>query len=184
MSESRRWLPATFAFSLIACALAAIAVIRSESEISPSAAAQEKPAAPSAGGKHDPWLKGTADEKFGRVQEHLRGLDIVMFEVSWRYGELLAAAKAKNWEYADYQTKKIRQTLSLGLERRPKREPSAKAFLTEDLPPTLDAIKAKDEVKLAKALETLHNGCIRCHRAEKLEHLVEPVERIRQRAAR
>jgi hypothetical protein len=59
--------------------------------------AADPQASPNAG-----WLKGTADEKFLAVERHLRGLDVAMAEIGYRYGELLRAGKTRNWEYAQY----------------------------------------------------------------------------------
>ena len=68
------------------------------------------------------WLTGTADEKFARIEKHLRGLDVSMAEIGYRYAELLAAGKARNWDYAQYQAEKIDLSLRLAIERRPRRE--------------------------------------------------------------
>jgi hypothetical protein len=158
--------------------------VQSGSNGSVAPAAAQQPAAKAPAGKHDPWLPADIDRKFERIQEHFRGLDMAMVEIGHRYGELLTAVKFKNWAYADYQTKKIRQSLLLAIERRPKREQNSKAFINEDLPPTLEAIAAKDETKLPAALDKLHAGCIRCHKAEKEEGMLEAIERIRLRATR
>jgi thiosulfate/3-mercaptopyruvate sulfurtransferase len=125
-----------------------------------------KPPAPAA-----PWLKGTLDEKFAQIERHLRGLDQAMVEIGHRYNELLAAAKARNWEYAQYQTEKIDLSLRLAIERRPKRAKSSQPFLNESLPPVMEAIKAKNPERLEVALKGLHTGCIQCHRAENVLYM-------------
>src|SRR5687767_11143659 len=89
---------------------------------------QSKPGTPP-----EPWLKGTTDEKLAQIERHLRGLDVAMAEISYRYGELLIAGKTRNWEYAQYQTEKIDLSLRLAIERRPKRGKSAEPFLIESL---------------------------------------------------
>lgn len=120
--------------------------------------AQPKPA--------DSWLKGTSDEKFAQIERHLRGLDVSMAEIGYRYAELLSAGKTRNWDYAKYQTEKIDLSLRLAIERRPKRAKSSEPFLNESLPPVMEAIKAKNPERLDVALKSLHAGCIQCHRAE------------------
>lgn len=130
------------------------------------AAAAGQPARPNAG-----WLKGSADERFAAVERHLRGLDVSMAEIGYRYAELLAAAKSRNWDYARYQTEKIDLSLRLAVERRPKREKSAGPFLDESLPGVMRAIKARDGAKLDAAMDTLRTGCIQCHRAENVLYM-------------
>jgi len=129
-----------------------------------------------------PWLKGTPDEKFAQLEKHLRGLDVAMAEVGYRYGELLIAAKERNWDYAQYQTEKIEHSLRLAIERRPKRAKSAELFLKGDLPPVTTALKNKDGRKLDAAVTQLHNGCVQCHKNENVLYFKESVDRIRMRS--
>jgi hypothetical protein len=130
------------------------------------------------------WLSGTADEKFAQIERHLRGLDVAMAEIGYRYGELLVASRGRNWEYAQYQTEKIDVSLRLALERRPKRVKSSQPFLKEDLPRVLDAIKKRDGPQLDQALVRLHDSCVQCHKAENVLYFKDAVERIRDRASR
>src|SRR5688572_1753105 len=59
------------------------------------------------------WLTGMTEERFGRIEQHLRGLDQAMAEIGYRYGELHFAARDRNWDYAKYQTEKIDLTMRL-----------------------------------------------------------------------
>jgi hypothetical protein len=145
-----------------------------------NARADELPAQPTA--PATPWLKGTPDEKFAQIERHLRGLDQAMAEIGFRYGELLIAGKTRNWEYAQYQTEKIELALRLAIERRPKRAKSSEPFLKESLPEVMGAIKAKDANKLDVSLDTLHTGCVECHKAEKVLYFKESVDRIKERS--
>jgi thiosulfate/3-mercaptopyruvate sulfurtransferase len=129
-----------------------------------------------------PWLRGTADEKFAQIERQLRGLDVAMAEIGYRYGELLHAGKTRNWEYAQYQTEKIDLSLRLAIERRPKRAKSSEEFLNEGLAPVLEAIKSKNGEKLDVALEKLHAGCVQCHKAENVLYFKESVDRIKEQA--
>lgn len=132
----------------------------------------------------DSWLKGTTDEKLAQVEKHLRGLDVAMAEIGYRYGELHHATKERNWDYAKYQTEKIDLALRLALERRPKRASSSQDFLNKDLPAVVQAIKNQDATGMDKAMEQLHNSCVACHRAENVVHFRSTVERIRNDARR
>ena|SRR5688572_18532546 len=132
----------------------------------------------------DSWLKGTTDEKLAQIEKHLRGLDVAMAEIGYRYGELHHAAKERNWDYAKYQTEKIDLALRLALERRPKRAASSQAFINEDIPALLKAIESKNAAQVNRALDRLHNSCINCHRAENVLHFRNSVERIRNNARR
>jgi len=128
------------------------------------------------------WLKGTPDEKFAQIERHLRGLDVAMAEIGYRYGELLVAGKQRNWEYAQYQTEKIDLSLRLALERRPKRVKSSQPFLNEALPLVLAALTKRDGEQLDAALIGLHASCVDCHKAENVLYFKDSVERIRERA--
>lgn len=112
------------------------------------------------------WLQGSVDDKLAQVERQLRGFDVTMAEVGYRYDELVAAAKSRNWDYAQYQAEKIDHTIRLGLERRPKRAKSAEPFLKDYVPHMLDAIKSRRSERLDAAITHLHTGCIQCHRAE------------------
>src|SRR5262245_49478242 len=72
--------------------------------LAPNARAGASQPKPPPGTPPTPWLKGTTDEKFAQLERHLRGLDVTMAEIGYRYGELLIAGTTRNWEYAQYQT--------------------------------------------------------------------------------
>jgi hypothetical protein len=151
------------------------------SSVGANAAADQPrvPKAPPAG-----WLQGTTDERLSVLERHLRGLDVSMAEVGYRYGELLIAGKERNWEYAAYQAEKIDLSLRLAVERRPKRADSARPFLADDLPPVLAAAKAKDAGELDAALTRLHAGCVECHKRENVLYFKGAVDRIKDAASR
>jgi hypothetical protein len=120
--------------------------------------------APSDGGPA--WIRGAGDERFAQVERHLRGLDVAMAEIGYRYTELFFAVKDRNWDYADYQLGKIQLALELAVERRPKREKSARVFLEDDLPAVQAAVKSRDPAAAAAAMERLRSACMRCHVSE------------------
>jgi hypothetical protein len=125
----------------------------------------------------DDWVRGTRDEKFQLVSKHLRGLDMAMVETGHRYGELYWAGQDRNWDYAAYQLDKIRLTIELGIERRPKRAASAWPFLTNAIPPLKQVIEKKDADAFAAQFKMLTVSCNVCHAMEKMAFVqVQPPE--------
>lgn len=112
------------------------------------------------------WIQGSDESKFGLIERQLRGFDITMMEVGYRYDELKSAVESRNVEYARYQAEKIAHTIRLGIERRPKRASSANPFLEIAVPQMLTAINTGQLDELNRALHAFHNGCIQCHRSE------------------
>jgi hypothetical protein len=133
------------------------------------------------------WLKGTAGEQFHTVEKQLRGLDVTMAEIGYRFTELYFAGQDGNWDYAKYQAEKIDLALRLAVERRPKRKPSADAFLKEDLPVVQQAIESRDPATFQRAMDRLRSSCMKCHNKEKVpyftvelpERRISPVRTIR-----
>lgn len=118
------------------------------------------------------WLvTGSQDERWVKTARQLRGLDVAMIEIGYRYEELSFAGADRNWEYADYQLGKIALSLLNALERRPKRAESAKML---DAPVTTlrQAIAAKDGAAFDAAFPTLTAMCNACHQAEKVGFMV------------
>lgn len=113
------------------------------------------------------WLRGDVDARFKLVAQHLRGFDMAMVEVGYRYGELYWAARDRNWGYASYQLGKLETAMANGVQRRPKRAASAR-MLDGAVAQVRAAINATDESRVAAAMETLTATCIACHQAEKV----------------
>ncbi len=111
------------------------------------------------------WLSGDVDERFALVAKHLRGLDMAMVEVGYRYTELYWASQDRNWEYAAYQLAKIEKAMANGVERRPLRAPSA-LMLDTAVQQVRVAITDRDEPGIDAAIETLTTTCDACHKAE------------------
>jgi hypothetical protein len=134
------------------------------------------------------WLKGDAQQKLDTVAKHLRGTDVAMIEMDYRYGELYWAGEDANWDYAAYQLEKLRLALDLGLERRPPRARSAALFKEQALPPLATAIRSEDQEAFRRAFSTLTTHCNACHAMEQMPFLhVGPPERrvsnVQQRSA-
>ncbi len=112
------------------------------------------------------WLQGTADERFNTVTKHLRGLDMAMVEIGYRYQELYRAGSAGNWPYATYQANKIRQSLANALERRPKRAASTDEYFFPVLDVMNDVLSRQDSEQFTSSFTALTNSCNACHVAE------------------
>jgi hypothetical protein len=161
----------------LALALAAGACLPESSDAPPTAAQPAGTARPDEGTE---WLlSGTADERFSRVAKHLRGFDVAMAETGYRYGELYWAGQDQNWDYARYQVWKIRTAVANGVERRPKRAPSAQA-LESGLSGVEQAITARDPALFAERFAALTAICNACHEAEKVPfvHVRPPSVRV------
>lgn len=130
------------------------------------------------------WLEGSEDEKFDKVADQLRGFDVAMVEVGYRYQELYWAGTDANWEYADYQVEKIRVAIEKGLERRPKRAKSAEFFLKEALPAMEKVVKQRDTVAFLEGMKVLTASCNACHAMEKVPFFAVKVPTDRQSPVR
>jgi hypothetical protein len=102
-----------------------------------------------------------------------------MVETGYRYGELHFAGQDRNWEYATYQVEKIRTAVRNGVERRPRRGPSA-TMLEGALAGLEDAIRAKDAARFAERFAALTAVCNACHQAERVPfmHVAPPAVRV------
>lgn len=144
-------------------------------------------ASAAAAGQAGDWLKGAPAEQVHLLEKHLRGTDVAMWEIGYRFAELTFAGQDGNWDYAKYQAEKIDLALRLALERRPKRAQSAQPFLNEDLPFVQRAIEGGDRAAFRDAMERLRTSCMRCHTNEKVpyftvelpERRISPVRTIR-----
>lgn len=135
---------------------------------------------PPAASEGEAWLlSGSNDERFARVARQLRGFDVAMVETGYRYGELYWAGQDRNWDYAKYQVEKIRTAVKNGVERRPKRGPSAQ-MLEGPLVSLEEAISAKDPGLFNARFSTLTTTCNACHQAERVPfvHVQPPSIRL------
>ena len=145
------------------------------------------PQATNAKPAQDSWLKPGEADKFHQIEAQLRGFDITMMEVGYRFTELYWAGKDRNWPYAKYQAEKIGHVIRLGIERRPKRAASAQPFLSEEMPAILQAIEKQNDDVFQAGIERLRASCMRCHVLEKLpdftlefpERRISPIRRVR-----
>lgn len=130
-----------------------------------------KPVTPAA--KND-WLAEDRSAQRGELQRHLRGLDVAMVEIGYRFNELYWAGRDRNWPYAKYQIEKVELAMKLALERRPKRAASSKPFLEETIPLVKKAIEQAaatgDRKVYDDAMGRLRTDCMKCHVEEDVPH--------------
>jgi len=132
------------------------------------------------GNEQGDWIRGSEKEKLALTEKHFRGFDMAMVEVGYRYQELYWAGQDQNWEYAEYQLKKIKKATENGLERRPKRAKSAETFLSVTLPEMKKAINEHDTVVFKKSFKALTISCNSCHVMEKVPSFIvkRPLSRV------
>jgi hypothetical protein len=102
-----------------------------------------------------------------------------MVEIGYRYQELYWAGVDSNWEYADYQVKKIDLALENALERRPKRRASAETLFVPVLGELEQAIALKERGAFEETFEGMSAACNSCHAAEGVAsfHVDPPTDR-------
>lgn len=116
MKDTRRLALAVLVLGLAACVMAGAswrearrnlaATLRQTGETSQTSLGAAPTASPE-------WLNGTTDERFGRVERHLRGMDQAMAEIGYRYGELLVAlCDHHHWLRVAHDRLRVTPTLS------------------------------------------------------------------------
>jgi hypothetical protein len=136
------------------------------------------PNPPRAGG----WLKALPpDQQIEAIDRQLRGFDMAMFEVNYRYTEMYFAGMEGNWDYALYTAEKMAWAIQNGFERRPARRANAEQiFFREAYPQVLDAIRKKDIALFKERVDALRNACNACHGAERVPFIKVGLPAIKQ----
>jgi hypothetical protein len=112
------------------------------------------------------WIRGDPGQRWQAVERQLRGLDVAMVEIAYRYEELYWAGMDSNWEYAAYQVAKVNLSLENALERRPKRRASADELFLPLLDEMKRAVAARERAAFEEAFGELTAGCNACHAEE------------------
>jgi hypothetical protein len=128
------------------------------------------------------WLGRLApDAQIDALDRQLRGFDMAMAEVGYRYTEMYVGAMAGNWDYALYTAEKIGVAIENGLERRPKRRLNAEAiFLKGVYPALLEALKQKSPALFQERFTTLRAACNACHAAENVSFIQVGIPTMQQ----
>ncbi len=117
------------------------------------------------------WLleMNTNDQKFRAIQKQLRGFDLAMVEVGYRFNSFYFAIQDKNYDLAHYQWDKIKKAIENGTQRRPKRKSNSEMmFLDTQYKTMKTALNKKDEQGIWKEYEQTKQICNACHVAEKV----------------
>lgn len=117
------------------------------------------------------WLMDTnsTKEKFEKIQKQLRGFDLAMVEVGYRFNSFYFAIADKNYPLANYQWDKIKKAIENGIQRRAKRERNSKSmFLNTQYKSMKIALKRKDEKLIQKEYQKTKLVCNACHIAERV----------------
>lgn len=123
-------------------------------------------------GKKKLWIMGSDEEKFTTIAKHLRGLDMAMVEVGYRYTELYFAGIEENWAYAEYQAKKIEKAVKNAIERRPKRAESMKSVFLPRLTIFRESLANRNKEIFLEQFGHLTKSCNKCHRQERVPTFV------------
>jgi cytochrome c556 len=125
------------------------------------------------------WLLETKtdEQKFQKIQKQLRGFDLAMVEVGYRFNTFYFAIEDKNYDLAHYQWDKIKKAIENGIERRPKRKNNSESmFLNTQYKAMQDALLTKDPQQIQKAYTHTKQICNACHQAENVPfiHVTNP----------
>ncbi len=117
------------------------------------------------------WLLETKTDtqKFKAIQKQLRGFDLAMVEVGYRFNSFYFAIKDKNYDLANYQWDKIKKAITNGTHRRPKRKTNSEVMFLDTYHKTMKtALDKKDEKLIWKEYTQAKQSCNACHVAERV----------------
>lgn len=128
------------------------------------------------------WLRALPPEQqINAIDRQLRGFDMAMVEVGYRYTEMYFGAIEGNWDYALYTGEKLAWAMQNGFERRPRRRANAQEiFFKEAYPQVLDAIRKKDPALFKERFDVLRHTCNACHTAEKVPFIQVGIPTFKQ----
>jgi len=126
------------------------------------------------------WVRGGSSQRWQTMEKHLRGLDVAMVTIGYRYQELYWAGMDSNWAYADYQLTKIRLSLENVLGRRPKRRVSAEDRFLPQPDEMQRTVAARERLAFDEASAALTAGGDSCHVAEGVGTLLVESPSVRQ----
>lgn len=112
---------------------------------------------------HTEWLTGSTEEKFDTLAAIQPGLGTVMKEYGDRFSTMFYAAKAGNWELADYELHEALEIQEVGETTRPEKAELLKAFETANLDSLKAAIDSKDWDVFEERFNTTIQACNGCH---------------------
>jgi hypothetical protein len=130
------------------------------------------------------WIGDDSNERWTTVAKQLRGMDVAMVEIDYRYQELYWAGQDSNWAYADYQQTKIGLALENALVRRPKRRASAENLFLASLADMQGAVARQETAGFEKVFIDLTVACNACHDEEGFPSFQVQTPKFRQSSIR
>lgn len=128
------------------------------------------------------WLMDTngSAAKFKKIERQLRGFDLAMVEVGYRFNSFYFAIEDKNYLLAEYQWDKIKKAIENGIERRVKRATNSQAmFLDTQYKSMKEALRKKDREAILQEYNSTKQTCNACHNAERVPFIevIDPAYR-------
>lgn len=120
------------------------------------------------------WINSYSDEdKFKVLGDIQPGTGVLMQELARRFTGLFYAARAGNWDLANYQLKEMREVIDVNVVTRPKRKDALESFEASSLGSeenpeagTLqDAVNQKSFLAFKQSFKSAIDGCNGCHQA-------------------
>jgi hypothetical protein len=99
------------------------------------------------------------------IAEIQSGLGTVMIEFGHRFHIIYYAAKASNWELAEYELGELVEIQEVGETTRPKYKKQLKDFEDNYLEKLEDAIESKNFKRFEEEYKKTTKACNRCHTA-------------------
>lgn len=123
---------------------------------------------------HSEWLMeiDSSEKRFKAIQGQLRGFDVAMVEVGYRYEKIKEAIVLNNYDLALYHLHKIKRAIKDGYTRRPMRKESSDLyFLNGPYMPFEKALLSKNNKEVKKTLENIRVSCNACHVDQKVSFI-------------
>jgi hypothetical protein len=119
------------------------------------------------------WLVNASseDERLELIQKHMRGFDVAMWETGERYQRLHDALTRGNSAMAVYQWDKIGQTISNGIERRPRWGTAANEVFFPAYKDIRTGLASGNSKTAWTAFEQAKASCMGCHQTSGVGHM-------------
>jgi hypothetical protein len=107
-------------------------------------------------------------DQIGEIQP---GLGNIMSSMGRRLTIAYYAAKASNWDLANYQLEELEEDAEIGEVTRPKRKEALKSFLEGPYTNLKKAAKSKDFNLFQAAFDKTVSGCNGCHASQNVSFI-------------
>ena len=99
----------------------------------------------------------------GQIAEMMPGMGMVMMEYSHRFYVAYYAARAGNWDLAEYELEEMLEIQEVGEATRPEYAQALKAFEENYLNQVIEQTKSKNWNGFQKVYQKAITGCNACH---------------------